>query len=125
MCLGSTLMDHIYIHIVISFETGYFSYANIYKTKCSQSYSYKKILVNSDCITTSYKPSQNNTIPIQVTNLMSSAECPCDWLPTKSFHTAYRCWFISLSSSGINGSVTSWLIGSLPPTCRRLKIVRG
>ena len=48
-----------------------------------------------------------------------------DWLPTKFYHTAYMCWFISLSSSGISGSVTSWLLpGSLPPTCRRLKNVR-
>ena len=45
-----------------------------------------------------------------------------EWLPTKSFHTGYRCWFISLPSSGINGSVTSCLLpGFLPPTCRRLK----
>ena len=45
-----------------------------------------------------------------------------DWLPTKSFHTGYRCscWFISISSSGINGSVTSWLLpGSHPPTSQR------
>ena len=41
------------------------------------------------------------------------------------YHTAYMCWFISLSSSGINGSVTSWLLpGSHPPTCRGLENVR-
>ena len=67
-----------------------------------------------------------------VTNLMSSTECHIDfwigphWLTGfRQNPTAYRCWFISLFSSGISGSVTSWLLpGSLPPTCRRLKNVR-
>ena len=64
---------------------------------------------------------------------MSSTECHIDfwigphWLTGfRQNPTAYRCWFISLFSSGISGSVTSWLLpGSLPPTCRRLKNVRG
>jgi len=72
-------------------------------------------------------------LSFSVTNLMSSTECHIDfwigphWLTGFWQNpTAYRCWFISLFSSGISGSVTSWLLpGSLPPTCRRLKNVRG
>ena len=71
-----------------------------------------------------------------VTNLMSSAECPCDfwigphWLtgfPQNPYYTDYSCCLSPYPHSlGISGSVTSWLLpGSLPPTCRRLKNVRG
>ena len=54
---------------------------------------------------------------------------PTDWLASHKIliiqHTG-----VGLSpyphSLGISGSVTSWLLpGSLPPTCRRLKNVRG
>ena len=71
-----------------------------------------------------------------VTNLMWSAECPCDfwigphWLtgfPQNPYYTDYSCCLSPYPHSlGISGSVTSWLLpGSLPPTCRRLKNVRG
>ena len=53
-----------------------------------------------------------------------------DWLPTKSLLYSIQHTGVGLSpyphSLGISGSVTSWLLpGSLPPTCRRLKNVRG
>ena len=50
---------------------------------------------------------------------------PTDWLASNKILSYSIQVLVSLSSSGINGSVTSWLLpGSHPPTCRRLENVR-